>query len=67
MIDNVKTKLLQLEQINLELKRIFYELNKFQDLFLYLKIHFSDLIMNTPINSGQRMLISTSAGVVWRK
>jgi hypothetical protein len=40
MIENIKTKLLQLERINLELKRIFYELNKFQDLFLYLKFIF---------------------------
>jgi hypothetical protein len=33
MMNNIKTKLLQLEWINLELKWIFYEFNKFLDLF----------------------------------
>jgi hypothetical protein len=35
MIDNIKTKLLQLEWINLGLEWIKYELNKFMDLFSY--------------------------------
>jgi hypothetical protein len=35
MIDNIKTKLLQLEWINLEQKWIKYEFYKFLDLFLY--------------------------------
>jgi hypothetical protein len=35
MIDNIETKLMQLERIRKELKFIFYELNKFLDLFLY--------------------------------
>jgi hypothetical protein len=35
MKNNIKTKLLQLEWINLELKWTKYELNKFLDLFLY--------------------------------
>jgi hypothetical protein len=35
MINNIKMNLMQLEWINLELKRIKYELNKFQDLFLH--------------------------------
>jgi hypothetical protein len=35
MINNIKMNLKQLEWINLELKRIKYELNKFQDLFLH--------------------------------
>jgi hypothetical protein len=35
MMNNIKTKLLQLEWINLELKWIKYELYKFLDLFLY--------------------------------
>jgi hypothetical protein len=39
MINNIKTKLMPLEWINSELEWIFYELNKFMDLF-YIKIHF---------------------------
>jgi hypothetical protein len=35
MINNIETKLMQLERIRKELKFIFYELNKFLDLFLY--------------------------------
>jgi hypothetical protein len=35
LIDNINKKLLQLEWLNLELKWIKYELNKFMDLFLY--------------------------------
>jgi hypothetical protein len=35
MINNIIMKLMQLEWINLELKRINYELNKFLALFLY--------------------------------
>jgi hypothetical protein len=35
MIDNIKTKLLPLEWINLELKCIKYDLYKFLELFLY--------------------------------
>jgi hypothetical protein len=35
MIDNIKTKLLSLEWINLELKCIKYDLYKFLELFLY--------------------------------
>jgi hypothetical protein len=35
MINDIKTKLLQLERINLELKWIKYELYKFLDLCLY--------------------------------
>jgi hypothetical protein len=35
MIDNIETKLMQLEHIKKELKCIFYEFNKFLDLFLY--------------------------------
>jgi hypothetical protein len=37
VINNIKTKLMPLEWINSELKWIFYELNKFLDLFLYKK------------------------------
>jgi hypothetical protein len=37
MVDNINTKLLQLELLNLELKWIFYELYNFLELFLYLK------------------------------
>ena len=39
-MNNMKTKLLQLEWVNLELKWINYELNKFLELFLYAKIIF---------------------------
>jgi hypothetical protein len=35
MINNIKIKLLQLDWIKKELKRISYELNKFLGLFLY--------------------------------
>jgi hypothetical protein len=35
MIDNIKTKLMSLEWINLELKRIKYVFHKFLELFLY--------------------------------
>jgi hypothetical protein len=35
LIDNVNTKLLQLEWLNLELKWINYELYKFMELFSY--------------------------------
>jgi hypothetical protein len=35
MINNINMNLLQLEWINLKLKWIKYELNKFLDLFLY--------------------------------
>jgi hypothetical protein len=35
MIENIETKLMQLERIKKELKWIFYELNNFLDLFLY--------------------------------
>jgi hypothetical protein len=35
LIDNVNTKLLQLELLNLELKWINYELYKFMELFSY--------------------------------
>jgi hypothetical protein len=31
MIKNIKTKLMQLERINLELKRVKYGLNKFME------------------------------------
>jgi hypothetical protein len=34
-INNISMDLMQLEWINLELKRIKYELNRFLDLFLY--------------------------------
>jgi hypothetical protein len=34
MINNIETKLIQLEWINLVLKLIKYELNKFPNLFL---------------------------------
>jgi hypothetical protein len=37
MINNIIVNLIQLEWIKKELKRINYELNKFQDLFLYYK------------------------------
>jgi hypothetical protein len=37
MIDNIKTKLMSLEWINLELQRIKYEFHKFLELFLYQK------------------------------
>jgi hypothetical protein len=40
MINNIKINLMQLEWINLELKRIKYELNKFLALFLYQKAIF---------------------------
>jgi hypothetical protein len=35
VINNINTKLMQLQWINLELKSIIYELNKFLELFLY--------------------------------
>jgi hypothetical protein len=35
MIDNIETKLMQLERIKKEVKWIKYELNKFIELFLY--------------------------------
>jgi hypothetical protein len=35
MIENIETKLMQLERIKKELKWIFYELNNFLDLFLF--------------------------------
>jgi hypothetical protein len=35
MMNNIKTKLLQLEWLNLELKWINYEFHKFLELFLY--------------------------------
>jgi hypothetical protein len=35
MINNIKTKLLQMKWINLELKWIKYDLYKFMDLFLH--------------------------------
>jgi hypothetical protein len=35
LVDNINTKLLQLEWLNLELKWIIYELYKFPVLFLY--------------------------------
>jgi hypothetical protein len=35
VIDNIKTKLLQLKRIKKELKWNFYELNKIIELFLY--------------------------------
>jgi hypothetical protein len=35
MINNIRTKLLQLELLNLELKSIKYELNQFLELFFY--------------------------------
>jgi hypothetical protein len=35
MIDNSKTKLMSLEWINLELKRIKFNLYKFMELFVY--------------------------------
>jgi hypothetical protein len=34
-MDNIKTKLMSLEWINLELKWIKYEFHKFLELFLY--------------------------------
>jgi hypothetical protein len=40
MINNIKMNLMQLEWINLDLKRIKYELNKFITLFLYQKAIF---------------------------
>jgi hypothetical protein len=35
MINNINTKLMQLEWIKKELKLIYYDLNKFLELFLY--------------------------------
>jgi hypothetical protein len=35
MINNIRTKLLQVEWINLELEWVNYEVNKFMDLFWY--------------------------------
>jgi hypothetical protein len=35
MTNNINVRLMQLKWINSELKWIFYELNKFLDLFLY--------------------------------
>jgi hypothetical protein len=35
MIDNIKTKLMSMEWLNLELKWIKYDLYKFLELFLY--------------------------------
>jgi hypothetical protein len=34
-MNNIKTKLMQLEWIKKELKWIFYELNEFLELFIY--------------------------------
>jgi hypothetical protein len=41
VINNINTKLMQLEWIKKELKWIFYELNKILELFLYKKFNFS--------------------------
>jgi hypothetical protein len=35
VINNINTKLMQLEWVKKEVKWNFYELNKFMDLFLY--------------------------------
>jgi hypothetical protein len=35
LVDNINTKLMKLEWINSDLLWIFYELNKFLELFLY--------------------------------
>jgi hypothetical protein len=40
VINNIKTKLLQLEWVKEELQKISYELNKFLDLFFVLKTNF---------------------------
>jgi hypothetical protein len=40
MINNINTSLMQLEWIKKELKCIKYELNKFLELFLYIKTIF---------------------------
>jgi hypothetical protein len=45
VVDNIKTKLLQLERINLELKWIKYKLFKFLDLFFCIKNQFPELFL----------------------
>jgi hypothetical protein len=44
MINNIKTKLMQLEWIKKELRWISYELNKFLD-FLYQKLFLYEIIL----------------------
>jgi hypothetical protein len=50
VINNIKTKLVQLEWIKKELKWVFYELKDFLQLFLYLKINLYILFSNLPAN-----------------
>jgi hypothetical protein len=52
LIDNINTKLLQLEQTNLELKQMRYGLNKilgYLELILYLKNDFQGFICKVSI------------------
>jgi hypothetical protein len=54
VINNIKTKLIQLERINLELKRMRYGLNKilgYLELILYLKMTSKGLYAKSPFNS----------------
>jgi hypothetical protein len=53
MMNNIKTKLLQLEWINSELEWIFYELNKFWNSF-YIENSFSKFIFLFSLSSGLR-------------
>jgi hypothetical protein len=50
VINNINTKLMQLEWIKKELKWIFYELNEFLQLFLYPKSIFYILLSDLSTN-----------------
>jgi hypothetical protein len=61
VINNINTKLMQLEWIKKELKLIFYKLNKFWDYF-YTRISFSKFIYLIPTSPGLRALYLRSSG-----
>jgi hypothetical protein len=63
VINNINTKLMQLEWIKKELKWIFYELNEFLQLFLYPKSISIFFYLSHPL-TGLRALILRSSGSI---
>jgi hypothetical protein len=61
-MNNIKTKFLQLDWINLELKWTKYELNQFLELFFYYK-SIAELIQNFPNGSGLWIWFPESSGL----
>jgi hypothetical protein len=61
VINNINTKLMQLEWIKKELKWTTYELNKILELFLYKKFNISVFSLTNKL-MGLRTLLSEGSG-----